>query len=128
MALTLFRNITVQLSKDAALTRLVGEQKLEAKKDSATHTEGHSIVKKIANAVSDDPVAMAGVTTGKFLRIETDQEISVKLSGTGNTATVINVPSTDILGSYEGTVDFTSVHLSNASGAIATVHVIIAGI
>ncbi len=127
MALTLFRNVVVQLAKDAALTRLVGEQKLESKKDSTNHEEGHSVFKIVADAVSDEEVNMAGVTNGKFIRIETDAEISVKLSGTGNTPTVINVPSSDINGSLEATVDFSSVHLSNASGGDANVHIIIAG-
>ena len=127
MALTLYRNVHVQLSKDTALTKLVGEQKLEAKKDSSNHAEGHSVVKIVANGASDEELTMAGVTNGKFLRIESDQPISIKLSGVGNTAIVLNVPSTDIVGSFEATVDFTSVHISNGSGADANIHAIIAG-
>ena len=71
---------------------------------------------------------MAGLVAGRFIRIETDAVISVKLGGTGNTAIVIRVPSTEINGSFEATVDFTSVHLTNASGDDANVHIIIAGI
>lgn len=128
MALTLFRNVTVQLAKNAALTPLVGEQKLEAKKDSATLFEGHSISKIVATTASDEVVTMGGVTTGKYIRVETDQPLTIKLSGTGNTGILINVPSTEIPGSFDCTVDFTSIHLSNAGTTDANVSVIVAGV
>ena len=84
-------------------------------------------VLSVANGASDLAVAMGDIATGEILYLETDQIITVKLSGTGNTATTVRPR----IGTSNGWLylagQFTSVHLANSSGSAAEVYYAIVG-
>jgi len=73
----------------------------------------------LANGASDSEIDIGGLAAITFIWIKSDQKISIKLSGTGNTAIVINTANPTVL----NTDAVTSIHASNASGTDANVQI-----
>ena len=78
----------------------------------------------VANAAVDDVVSFGSVVNATLVALYSNQELSVKINGTGNFA--VPFKEAFILAATAGQA-ITSLHLSNASGQIATVQVYIVG-
>jgi hypothetical protein len=67
----------------------------------------------VAAAASDEELPMgSGVATGAMLVIESDVDITFKLSGVGNTAFSLKVPTSGVKAMFLADVEFTSLHVS----------------
>jgi hypothetical protein len=93
---------------------------LQKSKSIATSIDYYNLhTRTIAAGVSDEVVSMGDIVTGKFIYVDTDQQIVVKL--TDNPITVNASGILNLLG------DFTSIKISNSGASDATVTIGFAG-
>lgn len=115
--------IDQQLTEDVAQT--LGLMNRHPTEYDTTMSEGGSTVIKLAAGVTDQAIPLGAVAEGKYLFIETDYEISVKLNGTDVARALRLVPRTTVVGGVR-TVDvkgklllvtagITSIYLTNPS-------------
>ena len=76
-----------------------------------------------ATATTDEQLSLGDVGTGKFLYLTSDKAITVKIGGS-DTARALALAAGKFLLMW---VDVTSVYVSNASGATATIEYWVAG-
>jgi len=74
----------------------------------------------IADAVSNAPLNFGRITTVKYIYIESDKNITIKLDSTGNTA--IKVYNLLLIATST-----TAIYISNNSGSTANLKIILAG-
>jgi len=80
----------------------------------------------VANAASDLVIDLGGITAARMVVLMSDQTISVKVNGSGNTATFFKEIYAVSTGTGSGD-EVTSLHLANASGSDACVSVLVVG-
>lgn len=88
----------------------LADERIEAETALAEGTGSQIVV--AAGAVDESLPMGSGVVTGRMLLLESDQDIGVKLSGTGNTAITLKVPVSGVPARFVADVEFTSVHVS----------------
>ena len=83
----------------------------------------------VANATTDIQLSMGnGITTGRLFYLESDKNVTIKFNGTDAArALVLKVPATGLMAVMYLDVEYTSVYLSNASGASANVYYAVVG-
>lgn len=84
-------------------------------------SELNSSVIEISAGMADLPVSLGGVSVAKYLLIETDNPIKIKLNDVANT----EIPITRFLILNGG--DFTKLYVSNSGTDSATVRILIGG-
>ena len=70
---------------------------------------------RLSAGVADEEISLGNLTTVSQIYIETTQQISIKLNGTGNPAIVIQDTA------FLNTSGVTSIHASNATASIADI-------
>lgn len=103
--------------------------------------EGNSLTSYVETGTTDKEfdLTLLGISDGKFLFVESNQEISVKLNDSGNTAIPVVPPTDDPTGQISDqsvrvvgmlalqTSNLTKVYVTNASGNRAHVTLFAAG-
>lgn len=86
-----------------------------------TFTEYTKQTHIVADAASDQAIDLGGVASAAALLLETtsDQDLTYKINGTGNTAYTLSNGFVILYG-----VTVTSLHVSNASGEAITIRVL----
>lgn len=131
MSLYLKKQLILKLAQDESWTLPVftrGASQFAFNSAALAESQGGQIV--IPDGETDLEVPLGPkIATGRMLYLATNIQISFKLNGIGNQALDLQPPVTDpeVPGElyYDG--DFTSLHLTNASGGPATVFFVIVG-
>ena len=90
---------------------------LKSLSESAAWTELTRDRLAVADGVSDQALNLGGCASADILCIMTDQEISIKLDGSGDAITIASV--------FISSGGHTAVTISNASGSVAIVDILV---
>jgi hypothetical protein len=95
------------------------EERIEAQTALAEVSSSQIVV---ASGASDQSLPLgSGITTGRLLIIESDVDITFKLSGAGNTALSLKVPTSGGTARLTADLEFTSIHVSVPGAADANI-------
>jgi hypothetical protein len=82
---------------------------------------------EIATGTTDEVINFGSVVNAKLVAVFSDQPLTIKVNGIGNTA----IPFKDIFAigaGVESGQEITELHISNASGSTATIQLYIVGV
>jgi len=136
MSLYFKKQLILKIAQDSAWKQTVfarGSEQTSIEAQAAlAESQGGQLV--IPDGTTDLEIPLGPlIATGRLLYLGTDVQISFKLNGIGNAALDLQPPYTAVspavqpLGEFLLEGEYTSIHVSNASGSTATLFFIVAG-